>query len=65
MAHYAQFGPESAAFQVKDDIFGIWGDDTTATSATGYHYQKKKTSARPYGSEHSVNCGSFIHKTHR
>ncbi len=57
VTHYAQFGLElGLAFQVKDDILGIWGDETlTGKSAATDITTKKKTLPVLYGLEHSVD----------
>ncbi|MCB8982455.1 MAG: polyprenyl synthetase family protein [Ardenticatenaceae bacterium] len=56
VAHYAQFGLElGLAFQVKDDILGIWGDEAlTGKSAATDITTKKKTLPVLYGLEHSA-----------
>jgi geranylgeranyl diphosphate synthase, type I len=50
-AHYATFGRDlGLAFQVKDDILGIWGDETrTGKSAATDIVTKKKTLPVLYG----------------
>lgn len=49
--HYAEFGRDlGLAFQVKDDILGIWGDETrTGKSAATDIITKKKTLPVLYG----------------
>lgn len=56
VAHYAQFGLDlGLAFQVKDDILGIWGDETrTGKSAATDIITKKKTLPVLYGLEQSA-----------
>ncbi|MBK8988586.1 MAG: polyprenyl synthetase family protein [Chloroflexi bacterium] len=56
VAHYAQFGLDlGLAFQVKDDILGIWGDETvTGKSAATDIITKKKTLPVLYGLERSA-----------
>jgi geranylgeranyl diphosphate synthase type I len=56
IAHYAQFGRSSGlAFQVIDDILGIWGDETvTGKSAATDIATKKKTLPVLYGLAHSA-----------
>ena len=54
--HYAQFGLDlGLAFQVKDDILGIWGDETLTGKSTATDITtKKKTLPVLYGLEQSV-----------
>lgn len=54
--HYAAFGRElGLAFQVKDDILGIWGDETvTGKSAATDVATRKKTLPVLYGLSQSV-----------
>jgi geranylgeranyl diphosphate synthase, type I len=56
VAHYAQFGLDlGLAFQVKDDILGIWGDETlTGKSAATDIITKKKTLPVLFGLEQSA-----------
>jgi len=55
IAHYAQFGLDAGlAFQVIDDILGIWGDETLiGKSASTDITTKKKTLPVLYGLENS------------
>ncbi len=55
VAHYHQFGLDlGLAFQVKDDILGIWGDEAlTGKSAATDIVTKKKTLPVLYGLAHS------------
>lgn len=55
IAHYTQFGLDlGLAFQVKDDILGIWGDESlTGKSAATDIITKKKTLPVLYGLEQS------------
>jgi geranylgeranyl diphosphate synthase type I len=55
IAHYAQFGLDAGlAFQVIDDILGIWGDETLiGKSASTDISTKKKTLPVLYGLENS------------
>jgi geranylgeranyl diphosphate synthase type I len=56
IAHYAQFGRAlGLAFQVIDDILGIWGDEAlTGKSAATDITTKKKTLPILYGLAHST-----------
>ena len=57
VAHYAQFGLDlGLAFQVKDDILGIWGDESvTGKSAATDITTKKKTLPVLYGLEQNAD----------
>lgn len=57
IAHYAQYGLDAGlAFQVIDDILGIWGDETLiGKSASTDITTKKKTLPVLYGLEHSAD----------
>ncbi|MCZ7674042.1 MAG: polyprenyl synthetase family protein [Chloroflexi bacterium] len=61
--HYAQFGLDlGLAFQVIDDILGIWGDEAViGKSASTDILTKKKTLPVLYGLEQSQDLNSLCH----
>ncbi len=63
--HYAQFGQHlGLAFQVKDDILGIWGDESrTGKSAATDIITKKKTLPVLYGLSKSTALRDLYQQT--
>ena len=61
-AHFAEFGRNlGIAFQIRDDILGIWGDpDVTGKSAATDILSRKKSLPVLYGLAQSSACASFI-----
>jgi geranylgeranyl diphosphate synthase type I len=67
VAHYAQFGLDSGlAFQVIDDILGIWGDETRiGKSASTDITTKKKTIPVLFGLEKSAELQTLYATTNK
>lgn len=64
-AHYAEFGLNiGIAFQIRDDILGIWGDPKeTGKSAASDIISRKKSFPVLYGLEHSTALADIYQRT--
>ncbi len=66
MAHFYEYGRNlGLAFQIQDDLLGIWGDPAlTGKSAASDLEQRKKNLPVVYGLEHSADFASAYARPH-
>ena len=66
MAHFYEYGRNlGLAFQIQDDLLGIWGDPAvTGKSAASDLEKRKKSLPVVYGLEHSADFARAYHQPH-